>query len=81
MRLNRPFRVFDPVGPCRVPYLTKHKKVSKTTAKPSVFAMVWEGIQTFGFQIGFQKILARLAGWSPSVPLSQPFRVCETQRV
>ena len=53
-----------------VPHPTKHKKVSKTITKPSVFAMVWEAFQT----LGFQDILERLAGWSPAMPLSQPFR-------
>ena len=69
LRLNRPFRTFDPLGPFRVPHLTKHKKLPKATTKPSVFAMVWDAIQT----LGFREILERLAGLSPKVPLSQPF--------
>ena len=77
MRLNRPFRVFDPVGPCRVPYLTKHKKVSKTATKSFVFAMVWEAFETFGFR----HILERLAGLNRRVPLNQPFRVWEAEWV
>ncbi len=60
-----------------VPHPTKHKKVSKTITKPSVFAMVWEAFQT----LGFQDILERLAGWSPTMPLSQPFQVCKAECV
>ena len=37
-----------------VPHPTKHKQVSKATTEPSVFAMVWEGIQTLGFQDEFR---------------------------
>ena len=58
-----------------VPHPTKHKKLTKTTTKPSVFAMVWDAIQT----LGFREILERLAGLSPKVPLSQPFQVCKAE--
>ena len=74
---NRPFRAFDPVAPVWAPQLTKHQQVSKTTTKSFVFIMVWVAIET----LGFWDILERLAGLSPKVSLSQPFRVCEAQRV
>ena len=35
--------------------------------------MVWEAFQT----LRFQDILERLAGWSPTMPLSQPFHVAD----
>ena len=54
------------------PHPAKQIKVSNTNTKPSVFASVLEGIHTFWIS----NILVRLAGWSPSMPLSQPFRVC-----
>ena len=37
--------------------------------------MVWEGIQT----LGFRDILERLAGLSPTMPLSQPFHVADLE--
>ena len=52
-----------------VPHPTKHKKVAQTTTEPSVFAMVWEGIQTLGFQD------------ITKMPLSPPFRVCKAESV
>ena len=60
-----------------VPHPTKRKKVTKATTKPSVFAMVWEGIQT----LGFRNILERLARWSPKMSLSKHFRVCDAECV
>ena len=52
-----------------IPHPRKRKQVSKATTEPSVFAMVWEGIQTLGFQD------------IPKMPLSQHFRVCEVESV
>ena len=57
MRLNRHFRTFESL---RTPP-HKPQKVFKSITKPFVVAMVWEGIQTLGFQF----LLERLAGWSP----------------
>ena len=59
------------------PHPTNHKKVPKTTTEPSVFAMVWEAIET----LGFRHILERLAALNLRVPLSQPFRVWKTECV
>ena len=46
----RLFRTFDPAFFFCVPHFTKHKKMSKATTEPSVFAMVREIIKTFGFR-------------------------------
>ena len=73
MCLNLHFSTFQPL--CTYP--TNNTIGPKTTTKPSVFAMVWEGIQTSGFR----DILGRLAGWCPKEPLSQHFRICEAEYV
>ena len=39
-----------------VPHPAKHRKVPKTTTKLSVFALVWEGIQTSWISFGFQTL-------------------------
>ena len=52
-----------------VPHPTKHKQNAKTITKPSVFAIIWEGIQTLGFQA------------IPKMPLSLASQVFEAECV
>ena len=69
MCLTLHFSTFQPL--CTYP--TNNTIGPKTTTKPSVFAMVWDGLETSGFR----NILERLACLSPTMPLSKPFQVAD----
>ena len=69
MCLNLHFSTFQPL--CTYP--TNNTIGPKTTTKSSVFAMVWEGLQT----LRFRNILECLGCLSPTMPLSQPFYVVD----